>query len=73
MTYLVRHEAYWRWSYEPIDLVVGDPVKVKIIKGNDLFIQRPKGGDLKTRITRRERHSAEKPPMTCGTPVAVTH
>jgi hypothetical protein len=40
------HEAYWRWSYEPSDLVVGDPVKVKI-KGNDLFIQRPQGGDLK--------------------------
>ena len=56
----------------PSDLVVSDVVKVKI-KGNDLFIQRPKGGDLKTRITRRERHSAEKPPITCGTPVAVSH
>jgi hypothetical protein len=71
MTYLVRHEAYWRWSYEPSDLVVDDPVKVKI-KSNDLFIQRPKGGDLKTRISRRERHSPEKSPMTCGTPVVVS-
>jgi len=24
MTYLVRHEAYWRWSYEPTDFVVGE-------------------------------------------------
>jgi hypothetical protein len=47
MTYLVSHEAAWRWSYEPTDFGVGDPVEVKI-KGKDLYLKRPKGGDLKT-------------------------
>src|SRR5438128_11076861 len=57
MTYLVRRSAYWRWGYEPTDFVVGDPVEVKV-KGNDLYIKKPKGGDLKTQISRRERNSA---------------
>ena len=34
MTYLLRHEAYWRWSYEPTDFIVGDPVEV-LVKGNE--------------------------------------
>jgi hypothetical protein len=70
LTYVVREEAYWRWSYEPTDLVVGDPVEVKI-KGNDMLIKKPKGGDLKTRISRRERNSPDKKPMTCGLPIST--
>src|SRR6266550_2602134 len=46
MTYLLRREAYWRWSYEPTDFVVGDPVEIKI-KGNDMYLKKSKGGDLK--------------------------
>jgi len=70
VTYLVRHEATWRWSYEPTDLVVGDPVEMKI-KGNDLYLKKPKGGDLKTYIIRRERKVPDKPPANCGLPVAI--
>jgi len=36
MSYLVRYEAYWRWTYEPTALVVGDPVQVRI-KGNVMY------------------------------------
>jgi hypothetical protein len=43
MTYLVYQEARWRWSYEPTDFVVGDPVEVKI-NGNDMYLKRSKGG-----------------------------
>jgi hypothetical protein len=68
MTYLVNHEAEWRWSYEPTDFVVGDPVEVKI-KGKDLYLKRPKGGELKTSITRRERNAPDKKPMTCALPI----
>lgn len=57
MAYLVSHEAYWRWSYEPTDFVIGDPVEVKI-KGNDMYLRKSKGGDLKIYITRRERNAS---------------
>jgi hypothetical protein len=55
MTYLVSH-------------VVGDPVEVKI-KSKDLYLKRPKGGDLKTYITRRERNAPDKKPLTCALPI----
>lgn len=61
--YLVRHAAYWRGSYEPTDFVVGDPIDVKV-KGNNLFLRKASGGELKTSITRRERLGKEPP--TCG-------
>jgi hypothetical protein len=67
LTYLVRHEATWRWSYEPTDLVVGDPVEVRI-KGNDMYFKKPKGGELKTTIVRRERNAPGKEALKCGTP-----
>jgi hypothetical protein len=70
LTYLARREAYWRWSYEPTDFVVGDSVDVKI-KGKDLYLRRPKSGDLKTSITRRERNDAGKPPADCSLAVSV--
>ena len=57
----------WRWSYEPTDFVVGDPVEVKI-KGNDMYLKKSKGGDLKTYITRRERNAPDKKPINlCST------
>jgi hypothetical protein len=70
VTYLVRHEAYWRWSYEPTDFVVGDPVEVKI-KGNGMYLKRAKGADLKTYITRRERNAPGRQPITCALPVTT--
>jgi hypothetical protein len=68
MTYLVSHEVAWCWSYEPTDFVVGDPVEVKI-KGKDMYLKRPKGEDLKTYITRRERNTPDKKPLTCALPI----
>jgi len=70
LTYLARHEAYWRGSYEPTDFVVGDRVEVKV-KGNDLYLKKPKGGDLKTSITRRERNILGKSPADCSLAVSV--
>jgi len=72
MTYLVRQESTWRWSYAPTDFIVGDPVEVRI-KGNDMFLKKSKGGDLKTHITRRERNSPDKNPPTCALPVQDQH
>jgi hypothetical protein len=72
MTYLVRHEAAWRWSYEPTDFIVGDPVEVKI-KGNDMYLKKAKSGDLKTYITRRERNAPDRKPLTCALPVQDQH
>jgi hypothetical protein len=70
-TYLVRHEAYGRWSYEPTDMVVGDPVEAKI-DGNHLYFKKPKGGTMKTSISRRERNQADKPAPNCGLPVSAS-
>lgn len=72
LTYLVSHEAAWRWSYEPTDLIVGDPVQVRI-KGKDLYFKKAKGGDLKTSITRRERNTPEKKQLTCALAVQEQH
>ena len=68
MTFVSRYEPYWRWTYEPSDLVVGDPIEIAV-KGENLYIKRPKGGDVKTHITRRERNSADQEPVTCALPV----
>jgi len=70
LTYLVWHRTRTVWSYQPSDFIVGDPVEVRI-SGNDLYLQKPKGGELKTRITRQERNSPDGKPITCALPVAV--
>jgi hypothetical protein len=70
VTYLVRHEAYGRWSYEPTDMVVGDPVAVKI-DGNHIYFKKPKGGEMKTSISRREHTQPDKPAPSCGPPVST--
>ena len=67
--YLVRHEAYWRWSYEPTDFVVGDSIDVKI-KGNTMYLRKGDGGEIKSSIVRRERIAEGKEAPNCG--VAVT-
>jgi hypothetical protein len=68
MTYLVRQEGSWRWSYAPTDLVVGDPVEVRI-SGNNLYLRKPTSGELKTHISRRERQRSDKNPISCATQV----
>lgn len=70
LTYVLRKEAYWRWSYEPTDLVVGDTFQVKV-DGNSMFIKRPNGKEIKMGISRRERRQEGKPSATCALPVAL--
>jgi len=69
LTYILLYER-WRWSYEPTDFIVGDPVQVRV-KGNDMYLAKPKGGDLKTKIVRRARNALDKPPITCALPVST--
>jgi hypothetical protein len=70
MSYILRYESFARWSYKPTDFIVGDPVQVRV-KGNDMYLGKPKGGDLKTKIVRRARNAPDKPPITCALPVST--
>jgi len=70
LTYVLRREAYWRWTYEPTDLIVGDTFQVKVAS-NSMFIKRPNGRELKMAISRRKRHQDGKPSASCALPVAV--
>ena len=68
LTYLGSYEPSWRWSYEPTEFVVGDSVEVRI-NGHSMYLKKPKGGDLKTSITRRERNVQGKQGPNCGLPI----
>lgn len=49
--------SYWprtEWSYSPTDFVVNDPIQVRI-EGKHMYVKRPDGKDLKTRIIQRIR------------------
>lgn len=70
MTFLSRYDAYWSHAFDPSSLVVGDPIELRI-KGNDLYIRKSDGKELKTRLTRRERNIPDRPHANCGEPVSV--
>lgn len=67
ITYLVEHQGRWAWSDKPTELIVGDPVEVRI-DGSKLFLKMPKG-EYKATITRRERNDARI--SSCSLPVQV--
>jgi len=71
LTYILDYKR-WRWSYEPTDFIVGDPVQVRL-KGKDgMYLTKPNGGgEFKAQVFRRERNTPGKPPATCALPVAV--
>jgi len=52
--YVSSYSPRWDWSFEPTDLVVAQPVDVRI-DGGRLFIKRGDGKELKTRIVQRTR------------------
>lgn len=69
ISYLLQYEPRWRWNYNPASLIVGDNLGIRI-KGNTMFIQKA-DGEVKMKITRRQRISEGNPPMTCSLPVTT--
>ena len=70
LDYTLSYWPNWRGSYTPTDLVVGDPIEIKINKDH-LYIKKKNGGELKTDIVRRERRVPGKKPATCALPVST--
>jgi Uma2 family endonuclease len=56
MTYVGSYWPRWKWSYTPADLVVNDHIEISI-DGKEMFIKRPDGQELKTKIIQRIRQS----------------
>lgn len=57
MTYVGSYWPRWRWSYQPTDLIVNSDVQVRFNK-NELYILRPDGKELRTKVIKRIRASA---------------
>jgi len=81
ISYIVHYEAAMRGNYEPTNLIVGDPVEVKI-EGNAMYLKTGKkwtndishkqhDDQAKMKILRRERVPSDHKPATCALPVAV--
>jgi hypothetical protein len=74
ISYIAHCETFSRSSYQPTNLVVGDPIKVKIADEHLYFETGKKSPDeAKAHITRRERIIPESKPATCALPIAVEH
>ena len=54
MTYVGEYRAAFLWSYEPKEWVVNDPIEVRFEK-DKMFIKRPNGKELKTKVVKRIR------------------
>lgn len=83
ISYIVHYEAAMRGNYEPTNLIIGDPIEVKI-EGNKMTMKTGKkwvndithkehDEEAKMNILRRERVLASSKPATCALPVAVDH
>lgn len=56
--------SYWprtRWSYEPNDLMVNDPIELSIDR-NEMYVRRPEGKEFKAKVIRRIRQEDTKSP-----------
>lgn len=74
ISYIVHYETFSRSGYQPTNLIVGDPIKVKITDEQLYFETGKKSPDeAKARITRRERIIPDSKPATCALPIAVEH
>lgn len=62
MIYVADYAPRWRWSYRPTDLIVNDPITVKL-DGKHLYFMSSDRKAFKADIIRRER-----PTMTSGPP-----
>lgn len=54
MIYVGSYWPRWKWSYAPTDMTTNSDVEIRI-EGKYLFIKKPDGKFLKTRIIRREK------------------
>lgn len=72
ISYLVDYEPFYGADHPPKELIVGDPIQIRI-KGDSLWFIAGKRDPDKTRIIRRERISPDVVPPTCAVPVAATN
>jgi len=56
MIYVGSYWPRWRWSYAPTDFVINDPIEISV-NGKDMYIKRPEGQELKTKVIQRIRQS----------------
>jgi hypothetical protein len=56
MIYVGSYWPRWRWSYTPTDFVINDPIEISV-NGKDMYIKRPEGQELKTKVIQRIRQS----------------
>jgi len=56
MIYVGSYWPRWKWSYAPTDFVINDPVDISV-NGKEMYIRRPKGQELKTKVIQRIRQS----------------
>jgi hypothetical protein len=54
MIYVGSYWPRWRWSYAPTDFVINDPIEISV-NGKDMYIKRPEGQELKTKVIQRIR------------------
>lgn len=75
ISYIVHYQTFSRGGYQPTNLIVGDPIEIKI-KDDNLYFKTGKkssDGDAKAYITRRERVAPNSDSITCALPVAIEH
>ena len=73
ISYIVSYEPFLRGSFKPTDLIVGDPIDIRI-KGDRLYFKTGKESsddEAKAHITRQQRITPDSKPATCGLHVAV--
>lgn len=56
MIYVGSYWPRWRWSYSPTDFVINDPIEI-FVNGKEMYIKRPGGQELKTKVIQRIRQS----------------
>jgi len=56
MIYVGSYWPRWKWSYAPTDFVINDPIEI-FVNGKDMYIKRPEGQELKTKVIQRIRQT----------------
>jgi hypothetical protein len=56
MIYVGSYWPRWRWSYAPTDFVINDPIEISV-EGKEMYIKRPEGQELKTKVIQRIRQN----------------
>jgi hypothetical protein len=56
MIYVGSYWPRWKWSYAPTDFVINDPIEISVT-GKEMYIRRPEGQELKTKVIQRIRQT----------------